>query len=312
MYIFRIEDRNDNSPEFEDSTIRLDISEASPTNSRWTLPLAYDLDTSPYDVNMYTLYDPSLNFDIDVTYANEMITQVELILMLELDREQHDEYQLSYVASDSSSGDGIEHSATMTININVVDSNDNSPIYDQSELTVNLPEDTPIGDLVATVSANDPDSGANGEIEYTMTRLRDEADGIFHLNATSGEITLHGQLDYESRISYRLTIVARDQGEIPRQNQVIVNVIVKDVNDNHPTLVVPPIDGIEGNEERVIWVDENTDVGSFVTFLTVEDPDTGPAGEVSNNVITSTCICLNSNNKTDIILLNLLYAPIQS
>ena len=284
---YRIVDVNDNTPKFEDADITLYISEASPVLSAWWLPLAYDMDSAPYDVSAYTLYDPSLNFDLDVRYDDEVITQVQLILMMEMDRELREYYELLYVSSDRSD-DGTSHSATMTVIINVLDSNDNTPTYDVREIRVNLPENTPIGDIVAEVLARDPDTGPNGNIIYTMTRLRDDADGIFHLDNTTGVISLQQPLDYESRDSYRLTITARDQGDIPRQSHVIVNVNVEDVNDNAPVLIVVPsssdeVDVLEhGEVGRVAWVEENAEVGKDVALLTVEDPDSGLAGQVSN------------------------------
>lgn len=49
--------------------------------------------------------------------------------------------------------------------ITVLDENDNSPRFDfTSDSVVSLPEDCPVGQHVATVKAQDPDAGSNGQV----------------------------------------------------------------------------------------------------------------------------------------------------
>lgn len=49
--------------------------------------------------------------------------------------------------------------------ITVLDENDNSPRFDvTSDSAVSVPEDCPVGQLVATVKARDPDAGSNGQV----------------------------------------------------------------------------------------------------------------------------------------------------
>lgn len=51
-------------------------------------------------------------------------------------------------------------SATVRVYINVIDVNDNAPIFNStSSYVIELAEDTPIGDTVAVVMATDADEG---------------------------------------------------------------------------------------------------------------------------------------------------------
>lgn len=51
----------------------------------------------------------------------------------------------------------------LKVSIAILDENDNSPEFDlTSDLSVNVPEDTTIGQRVAMVTARDKDAGKNG------------------------------------------------------------------------------------------------------------------------------------------------------
>ena len=62
-------------------------------------------------------------------------------------------------------------SSTSTVTINVLDINDNSPIFTKKDYRATIVEDAPKNTLVISVSATDTDSFALGTdgIRYTMT-----------------------------------------------------------------------------------------------------------------------------------------------
>lgn len=55
-----------------------------------------------------------------------------------------------------------------TVTVAISDENDNSPEFEQSSFSVDLPIDTPVGMEVAHLSAFDKDSGSNADISYTL------------------------------------------------------------------------------------------------------------------------------------------------
>lgn len=70
------------------------------------------------------------------------------------------------------------------MSITILDENDNSPEFDlTSDLTVNVPEDTPMGQRVAMVTARDKDAGRNGLVRE---RERERGDAQCFCSPYSG------------------------------------------------------------------------------------------------------------------------------
>jgi len=160
----------------------------------------------------------------------------ELTLVAPLDYESHPRYTLVIRARDS--GVPPRHS-TATIHLNVLDVNDHAPHFPQSLYRVEVAEDAPLMSRLATIQANDADSGENGYVQYRLeSKFGDEEaelTELFAIEPTSGELFLRGQLDRERRGEYALIVVASDNGVPQRlESNMSVHVRVVDVNDNTP------------------------------------------------------------------------------
>ena len=85
----------------------------------------------------------------------------------------------------------------------VLDVNDESPRFNQSQYNISLSEDTPVStsQSVLTVSAVDRDSGQAGTISYHI----ESGDGTdkFNIDKDTGELYVVSSLDYETKTSYR-------------------------------------------------------------------------------------------------------------
>ena len=81
-----------------------------------------------------------------------------------------------------------------------------SPVFDDPSYTFHIAEDAEIGDPVGTVSATAPD--ADDTVTYSITE--GNSDGKFAIASSTGEITVGGDLDYETTDSYTLTVEAGD------------------------------------------------------------------------------------------------------
>ena len=122
--------------------------------------------------------------------------------------------------------------------IDVLDVNDNSPLFPTGTYVFLVPENTATGTVIENinVAASDADIGTNAEINYSLLG----ADGVFSINSMTGAITLTSALNRESISNYTLNVTATDSGTPqPLSTSQLVTVIVTDSNDNPPVFTEP-------------------------------------------------------------------------
>uniref|UniRef100_A0A672MPM9 Cadherin-23 n=1 Tax=Sinocyclocheilus grahami TaxID=75366 RepID=A0A672MPM9_SINGR len=187
-----------------------------------------------------------------------------------LDRERGDSYTLTVVADDG----GPKRGSTV-VSITILDENDNSPEFDiTSDLSVAIPEDTPIGQRVAIVLARDKDAGRNGLVNFTL--IAGNMQDVFKINTannTYGEVYLNARLDREAVDRYLLKVRATDNGSPPRFTDVSLTVNILDENDNPPVLQSP--------RGYNVSVSENVGGGTSVLRVVAADRDIGPNAMLS-------------------------------
>lgn len=269
-----VKDINDHSPRFPRNETLLEIVENVPLNSRFPLQVALDQDVGENYIQGYNI-SPSSHFAIEVRDREDGVKFAELVLVRELDREVEDSYTLEVTATD---GGAHAKSGSMTVNIRVLDFNDNSPTFEHSSVKVELDEDSPVGHRVLRVHAFDPDDGLNGEVTYAFADgLSPEVGRLFHVDAYSGDVTLKGLVDYEKRRSYELIIEASDMGENSAATSCKVAVDVVDVNDNAPEISIKPM---TSSSDGVAYITEAAAAESFVALISTSDRDSGSNGYV--------------------------------
>ncbi len=103
-----------------------------------------------------------------------------------LDREVTAQYNLTVRATDqgdpSRSGESI-------VTVNVLDDNDNNPVFSSLSYHHQLSENTVIGESLLTVEAVDADEGTNAVVQYS---LDNSTLGLFGIDVNTGEITTTG------------------------------------------------------------------------------------------------------------------------
>jgi len=132
-------------------------------------------------------------------------------------------HKLKVMASDNGEP---RKSSFVFVYINIVDENDNCPVFDSSlKKHFNISQNTHPGTLLTVVSANDKDSGLNGKVIYNVLSASNP-NGSFKVDQQNGELTTANRL---IQMEYRLFVVARDLGvpSCSRQIELTVNVFAE-------------------------------------------------------------------------------------
>ncbi|MEQ2205131.1 hypothetical protein XENOCAPTIV_026304, partial [Xenoophorus captivus] len=288
MNIYRIEvnilDVNDNAPAFSEKIHVFNISESSSAGERYPLPAAHDADAGINSVKTFKISQNEY-FSIDVSSSRDSVS-AELVLQKALDREKQPAIKLTLIAVD---GGKPSKSGSMQILINVIDVNDNTPLFSKSLYKVSVSENVPLGTTILKLDATDLDEGSNSEIKYFLMRGGTvESSNKFDVFPDSGEIVVKSHLDYEESNVYEIRVRATDRGASPRSGYSKVLVEVIDVNDNAPEISITSM---------VSPVQENAGIGTVVALVTVTDKDGGPNGLNSCKIQDSVPFKLKSNYK---------------
>lgn len=268
-------DVNDNKPSFPQRQIQLEISESALTGTGFTLPLALDKDSDMNGVQKYELISDSKKFDLAEDITSGEVTDLKLVLTGELDREKKDSYRLKLIAYD---GGNPTKSGSATINITVLDANDNDPVFLNTTYTVSVPESQPINSTLVRLNAVDADVGENSRLTYMLNgRSKSNYGHIFGIHPRRGTLYLKGKLDYENEKNYNLIVAVQDGGTgSPHVAHCTVTINVLDVNDNAPQVTVNTLTD-SGEAE----ISELSGIGTFVAHISAIDRDDKKNGELS-------------------------------
>ncbi|XP_055015021.1 protocadherin Fat 4-like [Boleophthalmus pectinirostris] len=264
-----VQDINDNAPIFPESETTLEISESVLPGFRIPLKAARDLDSGPFSIQHYKL-SANEHFRLDVKDKGDDGKIPTLIVQKPLDRETEKRHALVLTALD---GGKPPKSGITGITVNVLDVNDNLPIFMNGDLSVMLHENVPIGTTVIQVNATDLDEGANGDVIYSFSNsVSQRLLKLLEINPTRGEILVKGQIDYEEKDKYEIEVEASDKGVPPLATQKNVIIKIVDVNDNAPEIEVTSFSSS---------IPEDSRPGTTVALISVNDRDSGLNGKVT-------------------------------
>uniref|UniRef100_A0AAQ4RL66 Cadherin domain-containing protein n=1 Tax=Gasterosteus aculeatus aculeatus TaxID=481459 RepID=A0AAQ4RL66_GASAC len=242
-------------------------------------------DAGANSVKSYKL-SPNEHFTLDIQNGGDQSLSAELVLQKALDREKQAVIELTLTAID---GGKPPKTGNVQIQVNVLDVNDNSPVFSKSLYKVQVSENENAGTTLLALSATDLDDGVNGQIVYSFTeKRRFNPDDVFSLNESTGEIKVKGNIDYEENQAYEIRVQARDKGTPPRSAHSKILVEVIDVNDNAPEISVSSI---------MSPVKEDAEIGTVVAMVTITDHDGGKNGLTYCKIIGSLPFKLKSNYK---------------
>lgn len=262
-----IVDVNDNVPLFDQLRYVVRVPENVEPDSVIFTAHAVDLDLDASGSILYSLLTSVDMFRIDQATG-------EVKVVGHLDRETTPRYDLRIQAKDRAKL-GSQLSSTAELVVVLKDVNDNSPKFVPNNFKIKVPEDLPTGSLLVWVESVDLDLGSGGLVTYN---LKNTEGGIFHLDSSTGALSLERALDFERRTSYNLTVRAVDHG-LPRSlsSSCYVEIQVLDVNEN----LHRPVFSEFVHETGVM---ENTAVGTSVLRLLASDKDPGRDGVVRYHI----------------------------
>uniref|UniRef100_A0A1A9UMV0 Cadherin domain-containing protein n=1 Tax=Glossina austeni TaxID=7395 RepID=A0A1A9UMV0_GLOAU len=150
-FIYLVSDTNDNPPVFDVPVYSFDIPENAPRGYQVGVIAAADPDLGNNAVVTYTVISDWAN---DVFSLNPQTGVFTLTARLDYEEMQH--YILVVQAQDNGQP---SLSTTLTVYCNVLDLNDNPPVFDAMSYSMEIYENVSIGTPVVTVTAADIDSG---------------------------------------------------------------------------------------------------------------------------------------------------------
>uniref|UniRef100_A0A8C4H5W0 FAT atypical cadherin 2 n=1 Tax=Dicentrarchus labrax TaxID=13489 RepID=A0A8C4H5W0_DICLA len=257
---------NRHSPKFNLSLpSSIDLIEDHPLNSTIVQFKATDSDTGFNSKLVYAISSGNEDgcFSID-TFSGD------LQLVCPLDRESKEFYILNITVYDLGTP---QTSAWKFVAVNVMDVNDNPPVFDQPSYVIRVPENTEVDSIIFTARAIDLDVDTSGNVQYSLLTSTD----MFRVDELTGEVTVTGHLDRETSPRHDLWIEARDQAKHGPQlfSMIDLVVVLQDINDNPPKFV-PKVYKIK--------VPEDVPVGTLLVWVESVDLDLGSGGLVTYNL----------------------------
>ncbi|XP_035399230.1 cadherin-8 isoform X1 [Cygnus atratus] len=267
-FIIKVQDINDNAPEFVDGPYHATVPEMSVVGTFVTKVTATDADDPVYGNSaklVYSILEGQPYFSI------EPHTAIIKTALPNMDREAKEEYFVVIQAKDMGGHMG-GLSGTTTVTITLTDVNDNPPKFAQSLYHFSVMEDVALGEPIGRVKANDLDIGENAESSYDII----EGDGmdIFEITTDAqtqdGIIRVRKPLDFETKKSYTLKVEAANIHIDPRfisggpfKDTATVKIVVEDADE-------PPV---FSSPTYLLEVHENAAINSVIGQVTAHDPD---------------------------------------
>ncbi|XP_029917492.1 protocadherin gamma-A12-like [Myripristis murdjan] len=208
-----------------------------------------------------------------------------LVTTGQLDRELVPNYNITITATDEGSP---SLSSSKIVQFSVADVNDNPPVFEEQSYSAYVTENNKPGSTLCSVTARDPDWRQNGTVIYSL--LPGEVNGApvssyLSVNGDTGVIHAVRSFDYEQFRSFKVQVMARDNGSPPLSSNVTISVFITDVNDNSPQILYP---APEGSSFMTELVPKAAHGGSLVSKVIAVDADSGQNAWLSYHIVKST------------------------
>uniref|UniRef100_A0A671QDH7 Cadherin domain-containing protein n=1 Tax=Sinocyclocheilus anshuiensis TaxID=1608454 RepID=A0A671QDH7_9TELE len=260
-------DVNDNEPEITITSSPKPVPEDASAGTMVALINVKDLD-SGVNGNVTLGISPDTPFKLKPTFSNHYA----LVTDSQLDREKFPSYNIELKASDAGSPPLV---SSKLITVNILDVNDNPPVFSERVYSVYIKENTAPGSVLASVTASDLDTGENAKIVYSVldTNTKDvPVSSYVYINSENGSIFGMHSFDYEKMKIFHIIVLAKDHGSPPMSSNATVDVFISDQNDNAPAVIYPSTSMGSVSHQRM---PRSAKAGHLVTKVTAVDADSG-------------------------------------
>ncbi|XP_065814549.1 protocadherin alpha-2 isoform X13 [Labrus bergylta] len=265
--LIEIIDVNDNAPEISVTSLMTPVKEDAELETIVALVTVSDKDGGNNGVTNCKVVG-SVPFKLKSNYKNDY----SLVVDGPLDRENTSLYTVTITATDEGSP---PLSSVRVITVQVSDVNDNAPRFMEPVVHVYVKENSPIGSVIYTISAFDPDLDNNAKLTFKLLESYPRSipiTSVVNINSETGDIVSLQSFNYEELKTFQFKVQATDSGVPPLSSNVTVNVLILDENDNNPTILAPYSEHGSVNSESIPY---SAEAGYFVAKIRAVDADSG-------------------------------------
>ncbi|XP_077957416.1 protocadherin alpha-3 isoform X42 [Gasterosteus aculeatus] len=222
-----VSDVNDNAPRFMEPVIHVFVKENIQVGSVLYTLNAFDPDLNTNSKLSYKLLlDSSKNIQIS-SMLNINSETGDVVSLQSFNHEELKTFQFKVQATDS----GVPPlSSNVTVNVLVLDENDNSPTillpYSEhgSVNSESIPYSAEAGYFVAKIRAVDADSGYNALLSYHLSEPK--GNNLFRIGTSTGEIRTKRRMSDNDLKTHPLVVLVADNGEPSLSATVSIDVVV--------------------------------------------------------------------------------------
>uniref|UniRef100_A0A672ZSI1 Cadherin-1 n=1 Tax=Sphaeramia orbicularis TaxID=375764 RepID=A0A672ZSI1_9TELE len=287
-------DQNDNNPIFNEKTYLGEVAESSPVGFEILKVVATDADEPDNDNSdiRYSITNQEPKKPSATMFEINPVNGVIRVNAQGLDREKFSKYTLDVTAADYK---GLGLQGRTQVILTITDSNDNAPVYTQTNVTV--PENK-VDAFVTKMTVTDEDDAHTRAWNAKFTIVDGDPGGLFTvktgLNKQEGIITTAKGLDFEMSRKHTLLVAVENEVPFATNLPTATATVVVNVEDVNEAPIFDP-------EVKQVAKPENLDADSEVVRYTAHDPDTALNQKVMYKILRDPAGWLNVAKDTGVI-----------
>ncbi|CDW55607.1 Cadherin domain containing protein [Trichuris trichiura] len=214
--IITVMDENDNKPKFSQPTYTAEIREDLKPGNTILQVQAKDLDEGRNGRVTYSIANDTTGLFLVKPNTGE------LVILRPLDFETTRGYAVHICASDHGAAEQLEECAS--VDIKVLDVNDNTPTFVEYPFEAIVPPSVSAGQRIVKVTATDADGeGPNSEVHYSFAT----SESRFAINPVTGVISAKRETTLPVGSVHYLQIIAIDKGQPPMTAFGLAKILVQ-------------------------------------------------------------------------------------